>query len=245
MICIKVARLGIRGIVWGICTKTEVGKPFVVYFATPFQFVRLYRVDIKGDNWMNWNGFGRKRWWPNFKAVSRSSHGGTEKNHERFSQDSRSPDRRLNTRDLPNTKECWKGREHLGDRGADFKRNIIWGSAVDSSGSRYDPIADCCEHGNETSSFRKGGEFIDRWATISLSRTLLRGKVRTYLLCDVNPAVFGLYATRCVPPCAIQQWGEPANHTTLTCFTGHSWWCCDQIVSWVLQRNRWASAVDR
>jgi hypothetical protein len=28
---------------------------------------------------MNWRGFGRKRSWPNFKALSRNSPGGTEK----------------------------------------------------------------------------------------------------------------------------------------------------------------------
>jgi hypothetical protein len=39
---------------------------------------------------MNWKGFGRKQSWPNFKALSRNSPGGTEENHE-ITQDSRSP----------------------------------------------------------------------------------------------------------------------------------------------------------
>jgi hypothetical protein len=45
---------------------------------------------------MNWQGFGRKRSWPNFKVVSRHWPGETEKNHE-FNQDSRSPGQRIET----------------------------------------------------------------------------------------------------------------------------------------------------
>jgi hypothetical protein len=47
---------------------------------------------------MNWEGFGRKRLWPNFKELSWNSSGGTEKNHKNLNQDnqdSRSPGPRL------------------------------------------------------------------------------------------------------------------------------------------------------
>jgi hypothetical protein len=49
---------------------------------------------------MNWKGFGRKRSWPDFKVLSQQSPGGTEKNYENLSQDSRSPSRDLNPRPL-------------------------------------------------------------------------------------------------------------------------------------------------
>jgi hypothetical protein len=32
---------------------------------------------------MNWKGFGRKQSWPNFKALSWHSPGGTKKNYEK------------------------------------------------------------------------------------------------------------------------------------------------------------------
>jgi hypothetical protein len=36
---------------------------------------------MKGDKlMMNWEGFRRKQAWPNFKALSQHSPGGTEKN---------------------------------------------------------------------------------------------------------------------------------------------------------------------
>jgi hypothetical protein len=40
---------------------------------------------------MNWKGFGRKQSWHNFRVVCWRSPGGTEENHEKLSQDSRSP----------------------------------------------------------------------------------------------------------------------------------------------------------
>jgi hypothetical protein len=45
---------------------------------------------------VNWNGCGRKLSWPNFKVLSRSLPGRTEKNRENFSQDSRSSGRDFN-----------------------------------------------------------------------------------------------------------------------------------------------------
>jgi hypothetical protein len=32
---------------------------------------------------INWKGFGRKRSWPNFKALSQHFSGGTEENHKK------------------------------------------------------------------------------------------------------------------------------------------------------------------
>jgi hypothetical protein len=32
---------------------------------------------------------------------------------------------------------------------------------LDSSGSGWGPVADCCEHGNEPSNSIKGGDFLD------------------------------------------------------------------------------------
>jgi hypothetical protein len=40
-------------------------------------------------------GYGRKRSWPNFKVLSRHSPRGTKENHEKFNQDSRSPEPRI------------------------------------------------------------------------------------------------------------------------------------------------------
>jgi hypothetical protein len=41
-----------------------------------FQCLRPHRVHCKGDKWMkNWEGFGRKRSWPNFKVLYRKSLG--------------------------------------------------------------------------------------------------------------------------------------------------------------------------
>jgi hypothetical protein len=45
---------------------------------------------------INWKGCGRKRSWPNSKALSRNLPGGTEENHEKISQDIRSPGSDLN-----------------------------------------------------------------------------------------------------------------------------------------------------
>jgi hypothetical protein len=51
---------------------------------------------VNGDTWiMNWEGYGRKQSWINFKVLSRHSPGGTEESHENFSQDSRFPNRDL------------------------------------------------------------------------------------------------------------------------------------------------------
>jgi hypothetical protein len=48
-----------------------------------FKWLRPHRIQCKGDKRMkNWKGFGRKRSWPNFKALYRNSLGVTEKNHE-------------------------------------------------------------------------------------------------------------------------------------------------------------------
>jgi hypothetical protein len=49
---------------------------------------------------MNWEGVGRKRSWPNFKAglLSRGSPRGAEENNETVSQDSQSQGRDLNPR---------------------------------------------------------------------------------------------------------------------------------------------------
>jgi hypothetical protein len=44
---------------------------------------------------MNWNGFGRKRPWPNFKVLSRHSPGGLRKATKDVSQDCRSADQDL------------------------------------------------------------------------------------------------------------------------------------------------------
>jgi hypothetical protein len=46
---------------------------------------------------INWEGFGRRRSWPNLKVLSLHSPGGTEANYEN-SQDGRSPGRDLNPR---------------------------------------------------------------------------------------------------------------------------------------------------
>jgi hypothetical protein len=32
---------------------------------------------------MNWKGFDRKKFWPNFKVISQHLPGGTEKNHKK------------------------------------------------------------------------------------------------------------------------------------------------------------------
>jgi hypothetical protein len=37
----------------------------------------------------------------------------------------------------------------------------MWGCELDSSGSGQGPVADSCEHGNETSDSVKDGEFIE------------------------------------------------------------------------------------
>jgi hypothetical protein len=42
---------------------------------------------------------------------------------------------------------------------------------VDSSGSGEGPLADCCEHGNETSGSIKGGEFLDYLSDYQLLRS--------------------------------------------------------------------------
>jgi hypothetical protein len=42
----------------------------------------------------NWDGYGRKRSWPNFKVLCRHSPGGTDENHEK-SEDSLCPRRDL------------------------------------------------------------------------------------------------------------------------------------------------------
>jgi hypothetical protein len=47
---------------------------------------------------MNCKGLGMKRSWPNLKTLSWHLPGGTEKNNETLSQDSRSPSRDLNPR---------------------------------------------------------------------------------------------------------------------------------------------------
>jgi hypothetical protein len=69
---------------------------FVVYFTT-FFCDRLCSVEWGGDKWMmNWKRVGRKRSSPNFKALSQHLPGGNEGNHEKLSQDSRSPGPDLN-----------------------------------------------------------------------------------------------------------------------------------------------------
>jgi hypothetical protein len=44
-----------------------------------------------------------------------------------------------------------------------FNREIGWGCVcgLDASGSGYGPMTGYCEHGNETSVFMNGGEFLD------------------------------------------------------------------------------------
>jgi hypothetical protein len=61
-----------------------------------------------------------------------------------------------------------KERDHSEDPGVKgriiFEWNLgKWGvrCGLDSSGSGQGPAAHCCEHGNEPSSFIKGGEFLD------------------------------------------------------------------------------------
>jgi hypothetical protein len=38
---------------------------------------------------------------------------------------------------------------------------ILEKCGLDSSASGQEPMADCCEHGNETSGSIEGGEFLD------------------------------------------------------------------------------------
>jgi hypothetical protein len=45
----------------------------------------------------NWEGCARQRKWPNFKLISQCLPGGTEKDHENFSQDRQSSGRGLKT----------------------------------------------------------------------------------------------------------------------------------------------------
>jgi hypothetical protein len=45
---------------------------------------------------MNWKRIGKKRLWPNLKALYRHSSGGTEENTKKLSQNSRYPGRDLN-----------------------------------------------------------------------------------------------------------------------------------------------------
>jgi hypothetical protein len=41
----------------------------VLYLTTLFQQLKLYSVAWSGDKWMiNWEGFGRKQSWPEFKV---------------------------------------------------------------------------------------------------------------------------------------------------------------------------------
>jgi hypothetical protein len=52
-----------------------------------FWNAKLIACSLFNDNcsvtiMMNWKGFGRKRSWPNFKVLSRHSHGGTEEKNE-------------------------------------------------------------------------------------------------------------------------------------------------------------------
>jgi len=49
----------------------------------------------------------------------------------------------------------WKG-----DIQTDLK-NMVWVCGLDSSGSEWDSVAGCFEHGNETLGFMKGMEFLD------------------------------------------------------------------------------------
>jgi len=60
---------------------------------------------------VNWKGFGRKRWWPNFKILSRHSPEGTEENHENIKKDIRSPGPRSERGILRIQRRtvCWPG----------------------------------------------------------------------------------------------------------------------------------------
>jgi hypothetical protein len=58
---------------------------------------------------MNWNGFSRKRSWPNFKVLSRHLPGGTDETHRNLNQDSRSSGNKARdnaVKENKNKREC-------------------------------------------------------------------------------------------------------------------------------------------
>jgi hypothetical protein len=59
----------------------------------------------------------------------------------------------------------------------DVRKSKVGGFGLVSSDSGYGTVAGSCEHGNETSGYIKGREFLTRWETITFSRRTLLHEV--------------------------------------------------------------------